>query len=259
MANPGGFQVHEFAQLAGVTVRTLHHYDRLGILRAHRNQSGFRVYTDAHLERLENIIALKFIGLPLKQIRAVLGGNKLELGCALRTQLGALEEKKRRLEAVINAVRSAEAALRSGGTPCLKQIIEAMEMQNEHEWILQHFSHDARQRVQDRLTLMTSSTWSELQRAWTALADDIHAAADTNPPAGPGSQALLSRWDNLIRQTTADDQELVHGLKSLYSNRDQWRERVRQAVLPLLDDRILEFVKRAVAARRSLGLTETRM
>jgi DNA-binding transcriptional MerR regulator len=104
-----GYQVHEFAQLAGVTVRTLHHYDRLDILKAHRNQSGFRVYTAADFERLENIIALKFIGLPLKQIRAVLGADKLELGCALRTQLGALEEKKRRLEAVINTVRSAEA------------------------------------------------------------------------------------------------------------------------------------------------------
>ena len=250
MSNPSGYQVHEFAQLAGVTVRTLHHYDRLGILRAHRNQSGFRVYTDADFERLENIIALKFIGLPLKQIRVVLGGDKQELGCALRTQLGALEEKKRRLEAVINTVRSAEAALRSGGAPCLRQIIEVMEMQNDHEWILQHFSHDARQRVQDRLTFMTSATWSELQREWTALADDIHAADHTNP-AAPESQALLIRWENLIRQTTADDPELVHGLKSLYSNRDQWPERVRQAVLPLLDDRILEFLKRAVAARES--------
>jgi TipAS antibiotic-recognition domain len=102
---------------------------------------------------------------------------------------------------------------------------------------------------------MTSATWSELQRAWTALAEDIHAAADTNP-AAPGSQALLSRWENLIRQTTADDQELVHGLKSLYSNRDQWPERVRQAVLPLLDDRILEFLRRAVAARRRFALGE---
>jgi DNA-binding transcriptional MerR regulator len=256
VANPVGFQVHEFAQLAGVTVRTLHHYDRLGLLRAHRNRSGFRVYTDADLERLENIIALKFIGLPLKQIRTVLGGNKLELGCALRTQLGALEEKKRRLEAVIDTVRSAESALRSGATPCLRTIIEVMEMQNDHEWILQYFNHAARQRVQDRLASMTSESWSELQRAWNSLADDIHAAADTDP-AAPETQALLSRWENLIRQTTGDDQELVHGLKALYSKRDQWPERVRHAVVPLLDERMLEFLQRVVAARRSLAIGET--
>jgi DnaJ-domain-containing protein 1 len=132
-----------------------------------------------------------------------------------------------------------------------------MEMQNDHEWILQHFSRGARQRVQDRLTLITPATWSELQREWTALADDIHATAHQDP-AAPESQALLSRWENLIRQTTADDQELVHGLKSLYSDRDKWPERLRQSMPPLLGDRILEFLKRAVAARGSSPPGETR-
>jgi MerR family transcriptional regulator, thiopeptide resistance regulator len=254
---PRRYRVHEFAELAGVTVRTLHHYDRLGLLRAQRNESGFRIYTDADLERLENIIALKFIGLPLKQIGTLLGGDNRDLSCALRSQLAALEEKKRHLETTINTVRSAEAALRAGKTPSLRQIIEVMEMQNDHEWILQHFSHGARQRVQDRLTLMTSARWSELQREWTALADDIHARAHQDP-AAPDSQALISRWEVLIRQTTADDQELVHGLKSLYSDRNNWPERVREAVLPLLDERILEFLERAVAARGSSSVSETR-
>lgn len=242
------YRVHEFAKLTGVTVRTLHHYDRLGLLTAQRNESGFRVYTVADVERLEHIAALKFIGLPLKQIRAVLGDDNRSLGCALRDQLAALEEKKRRLEIIINAVRSAEAALRSGDTPCLEQIIEVMEMQQDYEWILQHFSDAARQRVQDRLTSMTSKDLSELQRSWTTLANDLHAAAD-NDPAGPYSQSLLSRWEDLIKQTTAGDHQLVHGLKSLYSDRNNWPAGVRNAVFPLLDERILEFLKRAVAAR----------
>jgi MerR family transcriptional regulator, thiopeptide resistance regulator len=229
-------------------VRTLHHYDRMGLLRAHRNESGFRVYTYADLERLENIIALKFIGLPLKQIRVVLDGDKRDLSCALRSQISTLEEKKRRLEMTINTVRSAETALRSGDKPSLKHIIEVMEMQNDCGWILQHFSNGARRRVEDRLASMLPETWSELQRRWTALAHDIHATAHKEP-AAPESQALLSRWEDLIRQTTADDQELVHGLKLLYSDRNNWPERVRHAVLPLLDERILDFLNRAVAAR----------
>jgi DNA-binding transcriptional MerR regulator len=250
VTEPRRYRVHEFAELAGVTVRTLHHYDRIGLLRAQRNSSGFRVYTYADLERLENIVALKFIGLPLKQICAVLGGDKRDLGCALRSQIAALEEKKCRLEMTINTVRSAEAALRSGDTPGLRQIIEVMEMQNDHQWIVQHFSDGARQRVQDRLTSMTPERWLALQREWTTLADDIHATAHKDP-AAPESQALLSRWEDLIRQTTADDQGLVHGLKSLYSDRNNWPERVRHAARSLLDDCILEFIKRAVVARGS--------
>ena len=242
------YRVHEFAKLTGVTVRTLHHYDRLGLLTAQRNGSGFRVYTGADVERLENIVAMKFIGLPLKQIRAVLGDDNRSLGCALRDQLAALEEKKRRLEMIINAVRSAEAALRSGDAPCLKQIIEVMEMQHDYEWILQHFSDAVRRRVEQQLTSTTPKDWSELQRRWTALANDVHGAAD-NDPGSSYSQALLSRWEDLIKQTTGGDQDLVHGLKSLYSDRNNWPRGVRDAVLPLLDDRILEFLKRAVVAR----------
>jgi DNA-binding transcriptional MerR regulator len=244
------YRIHEFAELAGVTVRTLHHYDRLGLLKARRTGNGFRVYTPADLELLENIIALKFIGLPLKQIQAVLGGNERDLGCALRSQISALEEKKRRLEIAINAVRSAESALVSGDKPCLKHIIEVMEMQYDYGWILQHFRGDVQSRVQDRLASVAPETWSQLQREWIALAEDIRAAADSDP-AAPENQALLSRWEDLIRRTTGDNQDLVHGLKSLYSDRSNWPENIRSAMASLLDERIVHFVRRAVAARSS--------
>ena len=55
-------QVHQFAELAGVTVKALHHYDRLGLLKPRRTDSGYRLYTERDLERLEQIVALKFLG-----------------------------------------------------------------------------------------------------------------------------------------------------------------------------------------------------
>jgi DNA-binding transcriptional MerR regulator len=244
------YRVREFAQLAGVTVRTLHHYDRLGLLRARRDESGFRVYTSTDLERLEEIIALRFIGLPLQQIRAIVSGDDRELGSALLSQISALQEKKRRIEIAIETIRSAEAALRSGERPCLKHIIEVIEMQNDHGWILQHFTNETRTRVQERLATVAPETWTELQRHWSALARDIQLTADTDASA-PEAQELLSRWENLIRQTTGEDQELVRGLKSLYSDRQNWPEPIRGALISLFDERILDFVRRAVAARAS--------
>src|SRR3954452_16584208 len=59
----GRYRARAFAELAGVTVRTLHHYDRLGLLRAKRSSSGYRLYQADDLERLERIAALKFLGL----------------------------------------------------------------------------------------------------------------------------------------------------------------------------------------------------
>ena len=66
------YRVQQFSELAGVTVRALHHYDRLALLKPRRTDAGYRVYSPSDLDRLERIVALKFLGLPLKQIKAVL-------------------------------------------------------------------------------------------------------------------------------------------------------------------------------------------
>jgi DNA-binding transcriptional MerR regulator len=65
----GLYKSREFASLAGVTVRTLHYYDRIGLLRPQRNGCGYRLHSLAHLELLEQIAALKFLGIPLKEIK----------------------------------------------------------------------------------------------------------------------------------------------------------------------------------------------
>src|SRR5689334_10941442 len=103
--------------MTGVTVRALHYYDRLGLLRPNRSPGGFRTYAASDLERVETIIALKYIGLPLKDIRNLLAGNVHDLARALSSQLAALEDKRRLLEITIDTVRQAEAALRSGANP----------------------------------------------------------------------------------------------------------------------------------------------
>ena len=65
------YQIHEFAELAGVTGKALRHYDRLALLKPRRTKGGYRTYAERDLERLEQIIALKFLGIPLKQIKNI--------------------------------------------------------------------------------------------------------------------------------------------------------------------------------------------
>jgi len=86
MANQS-YQPHEFAKRAGVTIRALHHYDRLGLLKpSGHTAAGYRLYTDRDLVRLEQIVALKFIGFSLSQIRELLNQKDLDLVAALRQQ-----------------------------------------------------------------------------------------------------------------------------------------------------------------------------
>src|SRR3954452_11898723 len=92
------YKIQEFAELAGVTVRALHHYDRLGLLKpTMRTGSSYRLYSDSDLARLEQIVVLKFLGMPLREIRELLK-DQSSLGEALCRQQIVLREKRRQLE-----------------------------------------------------------------------------------------------------------------------------------------------------------------
>ena len=78
------YHTQKFAELAGVTVRALHHCDRLGLLKPRSTQAGYRLYGFRDFERLEQIVALKFLGIPLKQIRALFNREATALPEALR-------------------------------------------------------------------------------------------------------------------------------------------------------------------------------
>jgi DNA-binding transcriptional MerR regulator len=97
-------RVYEFAERAGVTVKTLHHYDRVGLLRPQRTRAGYRVYTSSDLVRLEQILALKTIGVSLKDIRALLDRDGLPLPAIFRQQREVLEEKRRLLDRTIDGL-----------------------------------------------------------------------------------------------------------------------------------------------------------
>src|SRR4029077_541594 len=102
------YRIQEFATIAGVTVRALHHYDRLGLLKpSGRSDSGYRIYRDCDLARLEQIVVLKFLGLPLKQIGRLLR-RESSLAETLRSQQRVLAEKRQRLGWAIDAISEAE-------------------------------------------------------------------------------------------------------------------------------------------------------
>src|SRR5262245_34190118 len=90
-----------FAQLAGVTPRALRHYDRLGLLKPKRTAAGYRAYAPGDLERLEQIVALKFLGIPLRKVGLLITRTPKELVRALDAQRRLLEDKRRLFDQAI--------------------------------------------------------------------------------------------------------------------------------------------------------------
>ena len=151
VTNGGMYRAGEFARLAGVTVRALHHYDRLGLLKpARRTAAGYRLYAEADFARLQQIVTLKFIGFPLRRIKDVLGRGASDLGTALRTQREILVEKGRHLARAVRAIEEAEALLAAGAGPgreAFAKIIEVIEMQNNTDWMMNYYSEAARGKI----------------------------------------------------------------------------------------------------------------
>ncbi|HEY2474972.1 MAG TPA: MerR family transcriptional regulator, partial [Candidatus Cybelea sp.] len=105
-------QIKAFATEAGVSVRTLHLYDRLGLLEpAAVTDSGYRLYGTAEFERLEQILALRFVGFTLEQIKELLGESAPPLADALRMQRAVIARQRHRLDSALALVQQAQRAL----------------------------------------------------------------------------------------------------------------------------------------------------
>ncbi len=251
-SRPAVYRIREFAALAGVTVRTLHHYDRLGLLKpSARSAGGYRLYRDCDLARLEQVVVLKFLGLPLKQIGRLLR-RESSLRDALRAQQRVLAEKRRRLGAAIEAIGEAERRLSSDGEPdwsLFKTIVREIETQNDPEWTTKYYSREARARIDARRRLWSPELQAQVSLEWSELLADVERAmADGDDAASPRVLALAARWRRLVEGFTGGDPELQKGLNTMWSDQPNWPTARRE--MSGIKPQVLEFMVRAMEPRR---------
>jgi len=250
----GVFKVRAFAELAAVTVRALHHYDRVGLLRPKRTHAGYRVYSARDLERLEQVVALKFLGFPLRQIKAILDRDSRSLGEVLRAQRRALEEKRRRLDRAIVAIANAERSIQSAGaadSAILKRIIEVFDVGNQTDEMRKYYSDSAwaaLSRRRDESVEPIRDIAMEGTRKWQALFKDVTESLEVDP-AGPEAEALVKRWNALIEEFTGGNAEIRAGVGRAWQDRDNWSEERQKQSETFTDPRVWEFIRKVQAVR----------
>lgn len=250
MQTPNGAlkQITDFARDAGVTVRALRLYDRRGLLKpAMFTDSGYRLYGQAELERLEHIVALRFVGFSLEQIKELLGKSDPPLSVALRMQRAVIAKQKRRLESALAAIDRAERALGgNGGTDLwgtLRTVIEVFKMQNEWDWTKNYYSGEALEKIEERRRATPQSVVEQGERDWSVLIAEVEdAAARGVDPSSDEAQALARRWRALVQQFTQGDAEIRRGLNRLWSDSTHWPAEFKRPWSDGADD----FVKAAM-------------
>jgi DNA-binding transcriptional MerR regulator len=176
------------------------------------------------LERLEQIAALKFLDIPLREIKTLLRCNPLTLLESLRLQLRALTEKRERIDRAINAIKEAEKLVRSNqptDASVLRKIIEAIEIQPQEDFMRQYYS-DAGWAKRILLREQTSpQTRESYQQNWKQLFLEIEAALDLDPASEP-VQLLARRWVLLAEVVSGGDAEIKAGAIKAWEDHRNW-------------------------------------
>jgi DNA-binding transcriptional MerR regulator len=218
------YRIGEFAQLAGVTVRALHHYDRIGLLKPQRSASGTRLYSLADLERLVQIAALKFLGIPLREIKLLLKHGPLTLTGSLHMQREALTEKRRLIDRAIVAIEAAEKVIQSGQTTdasILRKIIEVIDMQPQENFMRKYYTEQAWIERTQLMEHTPAETKERNRQAWQQVFTEIEAAIDIDP-ASEAAQALTKRWLLLAESGHGGNEGIRAGGIEAWKDRLNW-------------------------------------
>lgn len=179
--------VSEVAALAGVTVRTLHHYDDVGlVVPSARTEAGYRLYAAPDLERLQLVLFYRELGFGLAEIKELLDSSDVDRGQILQAQRELLTARAHRLERVIAAVDRAIAAHEKGEIMSDEAMFEVFgeqqrELQAEAEQ--QWGQTDAYRESRRRTAHYTKQDWEELKTESEAIMLRIAEVYRSGAPA----------------------------------------------------------------------------
>ncbi|MFI0449690.1 MerR family transcriptional regulator [Actinomadura sp. 6N118] len=204
------WKVGELADATGLTVRTLHHFDEIGLLRPTRSQAGHRLYTADDVRRLYQIIALRHLGIPLREIDQTLDGDVNDLERAVRGQLEHVDrvimqqgQVRRRLLALRQTVHHAQE-------PSIDQLIDTMGAIMQAGYFTPEELARARQRHQEPGFAAKFTDWQERCAHLTeAIKAEIQRETD---PADPAAQALARQWTEAMYEMTEGDRRMLSAI-----------------------------------------------
>lgn len=233
--------VRKLARLAGVSVRTLHHYDRIGLLKpGSRTAAGYRLYGQEQLLRLQQILFFKELDFPLTEIARVLSEPGFDPARALRDHRGILEARLGRLHRLLATLDRTLAHYEAGGAAAIgmKPVTkEGGNMLTDAE-LYQGFSpekasalrKEARERYGEetvvaserKVKALSKAEWEAVGKEGEAVNRDL-AALIGRDPGDPAVQAVVARHHAWIRHFWTPDAESYRGLGAGYDQHPDFR------------------------------------
>jgi DNA-binding transcriptional MerR regulator len=243
------WKVGELATRTGLTVRTLHHYDAIGLLcpsvrSGSNHDSGHRMYTAADVARLHQIVCLKQLGFSLEQIREYMTRADYDPRQVVRLHLGDVLRKAAELTAIAERLRGLAIVLDRTDAVSAEAFLETIEAMTMIE---KYYTPEQLETLEKRRKEGGAAMEEAIQKApqmWADLHADVKAAMDAGvPPTDPKAQALAKRWYDLVSAFTGGDPGIFQSLQKMYENEDKVAGMDVKAMRPMS-----EYVEKARVA-----------
>ena len=220
--------IREFAELTGVSVRTLHYYDEIGLLKPAfvDERNGYRDYDEKSLERMIEILFYRELDFPLKSILGILSSPEYDKAAAIRKQKELLMLKKERLERLITALDKAE----KGETP-----MNAFN-NNEYEAARRQYADEAKQKwggteafreSEQKTANYSAEKWGEVNTGLNAVLAEFAAIKDSVTPGSETAQSLVRKLQTYITDNFYTcTPEILRGLGQMYVSDERFRANI---------------------------------
>lgn len=225
------YSVKALADLAGVSVRTLHYYDEIGLLSPARVVSnGYRLYGAAELFRLQQILLYRELGFGLKQIASVLDRPDLDPLETLHEHRILLEEEIERLKLLVGTVDNTIARLRGEVEMDENEVFRGLSREEQESYRKEAVERWGEVEVSESYRLWDSYSQTqkqEIKNEGNAIYQDL---VDCIPlgAADPQTQAVVARWHRHLRYFYEPSIARLRGLGEMYVNHPEFAERFRK-------------------------------
>jgi len=216
------FKIGELARRTGLTIRTLRHYDALGLLRpSDRTPSAYRLYSPADLTRLLHIQSLKTLGLTLSEIARALDDPAYAPQHVLQKHIEVLEARVAQEQELVSRLHKLQGKTEVGWT----EIAETIALTQRVARQVGHFMQTA-QDISEQLTLsdeqlqsLQNQSWNSGNDDWETLLTHVFTALEENvAPTSTEARILATRWQHLVGRTTADRPDIAQAIGRAYEH-----------------------------------------
>lgn len=210
------YTIQKMAALAGISTRTLRYYESFGLIKTGRRKSGYRIYGQTEVDRLQMILFFRELGMSLETIRGIVTSDHFDRNRILREHLALLHSRKEQLEKLITNVEKTidvqEGRITMTDSERFEGLSRKMIDENEEKYgkeIRNRYGEEAVDRANQKLMKMTNEDHSRLEALSLELNETIKTAFKTGDPASQQAQKacelhkkwLMNYWDTYSKES----------------------------------------------------------